>query len=128
MILRIATDTEGIQYVQLGIRAVGNMRVDVRHLRELHQKLVIAQDESEGWRDAIDDAKSTVEDLIRDAEEQYPPILSFAEISSNERLGDQEQFQIELREESDPSVISGTIELTREQMRSLVERLEESTV
>jgi hypothetical protein len=104
------------------------MRVDVRHLRELHQKLVIAQDESEGWRDAIDDAKSTVEDLIRDAEEQYPPILSFAEISSNDRLGDQEQFQIELREESDPSVIAGTIELTREQMRSLVERLEESVM
>lgn len=105
---------------------MGIMRVDVRHIRNLHENLVIAQEESTGWRAAVDEAKGTVEALLRDAEEQYPPVFSHAAVSTNGRAGDQEQFQIELRDESDPSVVAGTIEMTREQVRSLIEGLEES--
>ena len=103
------------------------IRVDLRTVRELHENLLSAQEESEGWRAAIDAAKATLEGLLNEFNDQYPPVFTLSEvaISTNGLVGGQELLELELHKEHEPDVLMATLAMTPSEAKSLVESLQE---
>ena len=104
-----------------------SIRIETATLRVLHDNLVTAQDESAGWRDAIDEAKAELERLMAQTESPYPTAFSLQEvkISTNGRAGDHAVVEMLFNEQYEPETTLATLVMTPSEAKELIVALQE---
>jgi hypothetical protein len=106
---------------------VNTLRVEVDALQALLDHIVAAQEENDGWREAIDAAKADLTALLA-GEDAYPTALTLDEVTvtSNQKSGDRALVEIEFTDPQRSGDVLASLGMTPAETTTLIAQLQDS--
>jgi hypothetical protein len=102
------------------------LRVEIDALQDLLDNIVAAQEENDGWREAIDAAKADLTALLS-GEDAYPTALTLDEVTvtSNNRSDDQALIEIQLADPQQSADVLVSLGMTPAETTAFIGQLQD---